>query len=274
MSKPIKAVEFDVKKVNFSENIKTNKYGGKSVYVNYNKGPFRIQMPKMSLPFGISIYQNPDKPEEIKYTMELSWSDVKQEVLQAFRDFEQKIVDFAEANSKEFFKAQKSRQILEDEFYRSFIKVEKDDEGNVVNKYPPRLKVKMYLDGDNFNVDAYGAEKVDGVYPKIKLTKDNIAEYVGKGIKCETIIQCSGLWVVGKTFGVSWVLVQCKIHKNENKLLGYAFEDEQDEEVDEVENDEVEHDDEVEPESGGFGEPEPEPEPVKDKKQRRKREYL
>lgn len=267
MNKIIKAGELNIKKVKFAENIKTNKYSGKSVYINYDNNPFRIQMPKMSLPFGVSIYRHPETGEE-KFSLELSWAGVSEELFNSFKELEEKIIDFAEANSKELFKKQKQRVVLE-ENYTSYLKINRDEEGNVIEKYPARLKVKMYLDGNNFNVDAYDSEKVDGKYPRIHLTKDNIEDYISKGSKCETILQCSGFWVVDQKFGVSWVLVQAKIYKNENKLVGYAFEDNENEEEIEENNEELVSDRDHEPEE--------ELEIVetpKEKKGRRKREYL
>lgn len=264
MNKIIKAGNLDIKKVNFGDNIKTNKYSGKSVYVNYNNGPFRVQMPKMSLPFGVSIYK-PEGGEE-KYSLELSWNGVKPEILESFREFEERIIDYAEKNSKELFKKQKSREVLE-ELFQHYLKIDKDEEGHIIDKYAPRLKVKMYTDGNNISLDAYDSEKIDGKYPRIHLTKDNISDYLSRGSKCEAILQCSGLWVVDGKFGISWVLVQVKIYKNENKLVGYAFEDEEQSENNENEvllQEEVEEQEEQEELES----------PVKEKKHRRKRDYL
>jgi hypothetical protein len=271
--KIIKADDLNINKINFSDNIRTNKYSGKSVYVNYDNGPFRIQMPKMSLPFGVSLYKNPETGDE-KHSLELSWADVKPELLEKFKKLESNVIDYVEKNSKEFFKKQKSRVVLE-ELYQSYLKIAQDDKGNPIDKYAPRLKVKMYVDGSNFNIDAYDAEKVNGKYPRIHLTKDNIDDYMSKGAKVETILQCSGIWVVDQKFGISWVLVQVKIHKNENKLIGYAFEDDSDaeehaedsfekleEQVHELELEEEHHENEEEDE------------PVKKRKQRGKRDYL
>ena len=127
----------------------------------------------------------------------------------------------------------------------------------------------MYSERDTFSVTAFDSEKENGQYPKVTLTKDNIADFLSKGSKCETILQCSGLWVVDQKFGISWVVVQMKIYKNENKLIGYSFEDElETEDLDEdftVEKLELEEDDDVE---------EVQEVEVKERKPRRKREYL
>lgn len=271
-SRVIKAANFESKNVQFADNVRTNKYNGKAVYVNYSGKPLRVQMPKMSLPFGVSKYVNPDKPEEIRYSLDLSFADIDRKIIDEFKKIEESVIDYAEKNSKELFKKQKSRELLQD-VYKSFIKHDQDEDGNPSEKYAPRLKVKIYTEGKSFKVDAYDSEKIDGRYPKILLDEDNIEEHIGKGSKCEVILQSSGLWAVGQNFGVSWVLSQIKIYKNENKLNGYAFQD------DELEN-EDEQDQEDEQNAAEFGEPEEEeieivrePE-TKAKPARRKRELL
>lgn len=238
-----KAVNLKSQMVNFSENIKTNKYNGKSVYVNYNGNPLRVQMPKMSLPFGINKYINPDKPEEIKYSLEMSFKDVNPVVLEQLHEIENKTLDFVEKNSKELFKKQMSREVVA-ENYKSSIKYGEDENGDRDLKYAPRLKAKIYTDGANFRVDTFDSVKVDNKYQKIHINEDNVDDIITKGSSCEAILSCSGIWVVGKTFGVSWVLSQLKIYKNENTLNGYAFQDDEEEEEEEKEEKEENFDEE------------------------------
>lgn len=242
MNKVIKATNFKADELVISENIRTNKYNGKSVYINHkNAGILRLQFPEMKLPFGVSKYVNPDKPEEVRFSLELAFNSLEDKVLKELEALEEKVIDYVEKNSKELFKKQKSREVLKDA-YKSFIRYYHDEEGNLSEKYAPRLKVKIYLQNGNFQVDAYESVKVDGAYPKIRLTESNVDEKVGKGSACETILQCTGIWVVGQSFGVSWVLNQIKIRNNENKLAGYAFAE--DEETEETGGSEAEDEDE------------------------------
>ena len=74
-------------------------------------------------------------------------------------------------------------------------------------------------------------EKIVIKYPKIKMTLDNSDEVITPGSKCEAIVQCSGIWVVGDSFGISWSVVQIKAYKNNNAIVGYAFQDEEQEET-------------------------------------------
>jgi hypothetical protein len=270
----VKAVNLQVSEVKFSETIKTNKYQGKSVYANYLNKPLRVQLPKMRLPFGVSRFTNPDKPDEVKYSIDVAFDSVDSPLIDRFILIEEKVVEYAEKNSKELFKKQIGKDMLL-EFFKSSVRYSEDENGERSTKYPPRLKIKMYTDGNHFSADFYDSEKVNGKYPKITVDEGNIDDIVSKGSSCESIIQCSGIWVVGKSFGISWVLAQMKVYKNENSLNGYAFEDDEVDEELEVQHQEEplsafvsDHEEEVEQVSL-HQEPS---KPVK--KQRRKREEL
>lgn len=262
--KVIKADKFKASLIKFSDSVKVNKYGGKSVYANYNGGPLRLQLPKMGLPFGVSKYQNPDKPEEVKYSLELSFADIPKNILKELQEMEEKIISFAEEKSKELFKKQQSKELLL-EFYKSFIKFSETESGEKDDKYAPRLKTKIYNEGKSFKVDAFEAEKVNGSYPKINITEDDVDDIIQKGSKCEAIIECTGIWVVNKSFGVSWKLAQVKIHKNDKKLSGYSFEEDSEPEPEYQAPEELEYYEE-QPEE------EQEVKPKKTTKNRKKRE--
>lgn len=236
--KIVKAINIDSSKLKLSDTIKTNKYQGKSVYSSYDGNSFRVQLPLLNLPFGIGKYDSPDTGE-IKYSLDFSMKDLDPKILENFSEIEEKVLEYAEKNSKELFKKQQSKAILR-EFYKPFIKFHEDENGERSDKYPPRFKTKMWTNGNDFAVDVYDSNKVEGKYVKIPMNIENGDQVLSPGSKCEAIIQSSGLWVVGKSFGISWSVVQIKAYTNENTLTGYAFEDEdeEDEEVQEEFNEE------------------------------------
>jgi hypothetical protein len=238
----IKANKIDTTKFKLAENIKINKYGGKSVFAAYNGGVMRVQLDKMMLPFGISVYTDPTSGD-MKYSLDLNMKTASDNFVQQIEKIEDSILDYAAKNSKDLFKKVRNKELLK-EFYKSFIKYTEED-GVRSDKYPPRFKAKMWT-GDNgkFSADVYMADKVDGRYPKVDLTLENYEEIVSKGCSCDAIVQCSGLWVVGDTFGISWSVVQLKVYPNQNVLSGYAFQDDDEEEQNEDVEDLGEEDDE------------------------------
>jgi hypothetical protein len=220
----VKADKIESQKFKISKVIKVNKYSGKSVYASYNDSIMRVQLPKMDLPFGVSKYVNPDSGDT-KYSLDLSMKDIDQRVFDNFQEVENIILDYAEKNSLELFKKKRSKEILK-EFYKPFIKFHEEN-GEISDKYPARFKAKLWTAGNDFSVDVYDSEKIDGKYPKVKMNLENSDEVIAPGSKCEAIVQCSGLWVVGDSFGISWSVVQIKVYRNANALVGYAFEDEE-----------------------------------------------
>lgn len=237
-----KANEMEYKKFKLSNTIKVNKYQGKSVYASYDGTIMRIQLPKMGLPFGISKYVNPET-SDIKYSLDLSMKDLDPSIFKNFEELEDAVLDYVEKNSKELFKKQRSKEILR-EFYKPFIKYNQDENGERSDKYPPTFKTKLWTSGNDFTVDVFDSQKVEGKYPKIKMTLDNSDEVITPGSHCETIIQCSGLWVVGDSFGISWSVSQIKIYKNNNAIVGYAFQDDEENETEtEIQEEEFQDED-------------------------------
>ena len=68
-----KAHSFDTTKLSFSD-VKTNKNGGKTVYINLNNSQFVLQTPVMTLPFDLNVYDKGDYP---KYSIEGSFRDME-----------------------------------------------------------------------------------------------------------------------------------------------------------------------------------------------------
>lgn len=245
MSNIIKAQDFNASNINFST-IKANKMGGKAVYIKYNNNNLRIQMPKMSLPFGVNTFENPDKPGDIRYTIDMSFSDTDPKILESLETFEHKVLEFVEKNSKELFKKHMPVNDLKI-IYKSFLKASDPDADKV---YPTRLKAKMMkYPNEPFTFDAYDSVKVNGKYPKLTINEETIADTIPSGSHCMSILECGGIWVVGKSFGVTWKVAQLKVFKSTNKLDEYSFIEDPSDCVNEDSNPVNESDNESEPDN-------------------------
>ena len=143
--------------------------------------------------------------------------------------------NFAEENSDQWFGKKQKADVLE-EFYKSAEKKSKND------KYPSTLKLKLPIKivGDKQipQFDIYNDNK-----ELINLVKDGEIDLscLEKGSEIVAIIQCTGVWFVGKTqFGLGWKIIQLKIYKTE-KIIGYSIiDDDPEEEVEEEEEEEEE----------------------------------
>jgi hypothetical protein len=248
--KIVKAQDFKPENVKFSEP-KENKHGGKVAYINYDyedgKPPktLRIQMPRMKAPFGVSGWDTTKKdrkdnsPTKISNdTLELSFNDADLDIIEKFEKLDKLAIEAGVVNSKDFFKKKFDREALK-LFYKSSVKYNEDNEGERDNKYPPRFKTKLMKNQDS----AYTVEVYNSAKERIMMNIENCGKMLPKGSECVCIIECTGIWIIGEKFGLSWRPIQMKVYRSSNKLVGYSFIDdgeEEDAEVDGLEIDDVE----------------------------------
>jgi hypothetical protein len=237
----IKIEDLKIENIRLSQ-VKANKKGGKTVYINYiyNEGEepkkLRFQLPRMKAPFGISGWsvssngENSSIPNEMSNdAAELAFSENHQAIIHILEKLEEFMVQTAFENSKEFFNKKKTLEVCK-MFFTSAIKHTLDDNGEKSNKYPPRFRCKLNKNADNaYTVQVYNSKK-----EKVDMDIYNYNSVLPKMSECVTIIECSGLWIVGEKFGISFRPAQMKVYKNETSLTDYAF-------VDEEEHDEDTH---------------------------------
>lgn len=70
----------------------------------------------------------------------------------------------------------------------------------------------------------------------------NQSEVIPKGAECVALLECGGIWVISDKFGVSWRPAQMKVYKTDNKLSGYSFIDEDQEDEEETHESEEAYD--------------------------------
>ena len=248
MSSPvILPTNFDIKNVSFSDPRK-NPVGGQSIFLNYKNdndfktGPVILQTLKMRIPFGVGV-SDLDNSGTLKYALNAalaekgSENEKLKEFTELIRSIDEHTLKYATNNSEKWFGKVQKAEILE-EFYKSAEKKSKND------KYASTIKLKLPIRG-----------KDDKQHPDFKIYDDTKKEVdlvknseidlscLEKGSEIIAIIQCTGVWFVGKTqFGVGWKIVQIKTFKNK-KIVGYSIVDD---EEDEEEVEEAEEEEEVE----------------------------
>jgi hypothetical protein len=187
--------------------------GGKMCYLSMpNRKQLVFKTPTFKIPYGLSNWENtkfhidvslnPDSPEIESF---------KQKIL----DIEEAIIDEAFNNSVAWFGKKQSREVVM-ALFTSSIKSSKD------TKYPPTMKLKLPFSNDKFKCDAYNYKKEPIDISENTLTK-------GSTVQC--IVQCSTIWIAGNKFGPSFNIVQVKVDtRASNKIVGYAFVDDSDDE--------------------------------------------
>jgi hypothetical protein len=195
----------------------------------------------MKAPFGVSGWDSnrgdnktSDPTETSNDTLELSFNGASASVIEKFQQLDGYAVDAGVLNSKDFFKKKHNKDEVK-LFYKSNLKFNENDDGERDDKYPPRFKTKLLKDSSH----NYLAQVYDDNKNKVAFNIHNHASVIPKGSDCISIIECSGVWIIGGKFGLSWRPAQLKVYKNDLKLTECEFLEEDPEQV-EDEEEEVE----------------------------------
>jgi hypothetical protein len=200
--------------------------GAKQAYVNYaydanTRKNLSVQIATLPIPSGMNMF---DKAGPPKYSVDLSLRGydenpkVKQ-VYEMFTALDEYMIDQGVANSKTWFKAQLTRDVVK-AFYTPLVRWSKDAEGNV-KPYPPTLKVQLKQRDGKFDVTLFDENKNE-------LKGVPLDELLVKGSQVTSVIQCTSLWFAGSKFGLSWKALQIRMDKMPDNIRGYAFQDDDD----------------------------------------------
>ena len=197
--------QFDANSVAFS-NINKNEKGGKAVYLSLpGKQKLLFQLPVMRAPFGLSNYVDKTSGKS-SYSLSLDLAN-HPEIAAQFRAFDDKVVDFAVANSDALLGKRYTREVIREALYKSPLRKDKD------GKYADTLYLKVMTTRDekSFAVEAYESNK-----------KPTDLSSLDKGRYVVTIFVVSQVWVVDNKFGVSVRLMQI-MFAPKTELRGFSF---------------------------------------------------
>ena len=234
------ASNFAVDSVTFGKH-KPNTNGGYNIELTVGDGSNEnlIQSPKMRAPFGIST----DKTNPFKKSLDISFQGADTNSgIKAFRGLIEKMdsltIDYALKNSKTFFKKDLTRDVIA-EYYYSGIKVSKKEQ------YADTFKFKILFMKPNAEKNLPNGKYITTFWDTQGGEQNE--NYLDKGDSVVALLKPQMLWVANRSFGVTWVCTQVRVHKQQ-KTSGYAFKktEESDSEVEEVEVEESESEEEVE----------------------------
>lgn len=216
--------QIDLGKIKYGA-VKTLPSGGKSIYVSNNGSPFIVQTPEMRSPFGLSKWDKKEKAadgtekDSFKYDLLLGFDGKDaREILATFytkmAELDEKLIEDGMENSMNWLgKKMTSKEVVE-ELYTPQIRHSRDkNTGETNDKYPPTFKVSVPFRNGKFECSAFGPDKNE--------IKDLSAINL-QGARITSIIQCVGIWVVGKKFGCTWKVIQMKINPKSN-IPAFAF---------------------------------------------------
>ena len=240
MPSVLTASNFNVDTITFGKH-KPNTNGGYNIElcVGDSSNETLLQTPKMRAPFGIST----DKTNPFKKSLDISFqgqdsSDSIKSLRNVIESFDQITIDYALKNSKTFFKKELTRDVIS-EYYYSGIKLSKKEQ------YSDTFKFKiLYLKPNPEKNLPNGKYLTTFWNPKGVEQTDT---YLDKGDSVTCLIKPQMLWVANRSFGITWVCTQVRVHK-QVKNSSYAFKktDDSDHEDSDIIESDAESEEEVE----------------------------
>ena len=223
MSKPsdviIKAKAFDANMVGYKPPV-VNKRGGKSVQLQVAGHPVILQIPLMRT-WGVNERVN-EETGRVSYDISLQFdagSSSSDKFRAAMEKLQDKILDDAVQNGRSWFgKTCSNREVMKALMYPILKHPKNKETGEIDLTRDPTMKLKIpYWEG-KFNVELFDMKGAALYVPKDAL-KHNADTFktephptpltlVPKGSRLNGLIACTGIWMAGGRFGVTWKLLQ------------------------------------------------------------------
>lgn len=205
----------DISNISYGS-VKVNDKGGKSIYIGYNGAPLIVQTPFLKAPFGMSTYKKEDDDDIdkiVKYTVATNLSSANKactNFVEFLNKLDSAVLEAAVSNSKDWFGKQQKEKVIS-AFYTPLVKHAKDKEtGKIVDKYPAKFSIPVIVKNNEIITKCFNSNK-----ESVTLTT------IPNNSMVRTIMQCTGIWIVDKKFGISWKVLQMEVAEPDN-LDAYA----------------------------------------------------
>jgi hypothetical protein len=167
------------------------------------------------LTWGISDFTDEKGESDGKYSISLQFPNTEytnpesELALQKLKEFEDQIINDAVKNSEVWFGKKQSREITEYGYF-PFLKYSKNKDTKQIDySRPPSLRPKVPNYDNVWKVEVYDT-KGSLLFPSDNKYATPI-DFVPKQSKVACVIQCGGIWIGGKGWGLTWKLVQCVV---------------------------------------------------------------
>lgn len=199
---------------------KVNERGGKAINIisTQTNRSLHISTPMM-MTWGIADFIGDNGESDGKFSISLNFpnDDYKKpatdQFLQKLKDFENKILDDAVKNSELWWGEEMSREVCKHTFF-PFLKYSKNKDTKKIDlTKPPSIRAKVPFYDGKWNVELYDTKETL-IFPceNKNLTP---ADFVPKLSQVACVLQCGGIWIGGKGWGLTWKLVQSVVKPRE-----------------------------------------------------------
>ena len=196
-------------------NPKENKVGGRSIQVisTQTNRHIHLRTPVMRS-FGIDVYTNAETGEsDGKHTLSLiveaDAATGRNLVKEKIEEFEDAVLDYVVANSESLFGEQMTKEMCSYTMFKTlkYPKIKNSKKPDLTRDPTMRAKVVNYSRG--FEVEVYDTEQ-RLLFPSED--KDlTPMDFVKSRSSVACVLQCTGIWIGGKGWGLSFKLNQCVV---------------------------------------------------------------
>ena len=199
---------------------KINDKGGKSITLISKQTNRSLHMSTpLMMTWGISDFVDDKGESDGKYSISLNFPNEEYKTaattsfLEKLKDFENQILDDAVRNSELWWGEEMSREVVKHTFF-PFLKYSKNKDTKKVDySRPPSIRAKVpYYDG-KWAVEIYNPSS-DLIFPCDNSMMSPM-DFVQKLSNVACVLQCSGIWIGGKGWGLTWKMIQCVVKPRE-----------------------------------------------------------
>jgi hypothetical protein len=192
---------------------KVNDKGGKAINVisKQTNRSLHISTPLM-MTWGIADFIDEKGESDGKFSISLNFpnDEYKTPATTAFLDklkaFENQVLDDAVANSELWWGEQMSRELCKHTFF-PFLKYSKNKDTKKIDyAKPPSIRAKVPCYNDKWAVELYDTNS-NLIFPSEDPTQTP-PDFVPKLSSIACVLQCGGIWIGGKGWGLTWKMVQ------------------------------------------------------------------
>jgi len=200
---------------------KTNEKGGKSINLisKQTNRTLHFSTPLM-MTWGVSDFVDEKTGEsDGKFSISLNFPNEEYRnpttdlFLKKIKDFENQILDDAVKNSELWWGEEMSREVCKHTFF-PFLKYSKNKETKKVDlSKPPSIRAKVPYYNGKWGTEIYNT-KQSLLFPCENANVTPL-DFIPKFSNVACVLQCGGLWIGGKGWGLTWKMIQCIVKPHE-----------------------------------------------------------
>jgi hypothetical protein len=134
--------------------------------------------------------------------------------LEKVKAFENQILDDAVKNSELWWGEEMSREVCKHTFF-PFLKYTKNKDTKKIDPTkPPSIRAKVPNYDNRWGIELYDT-KNSKIFPLEGQDHLTPMDFVPKLSQVACVLQCGGIWIGGKGWGVTWKVIQCVVKPRE-----------------------------------------------------------